>query len=112
MKTKLRIQDLIAKSSGVSLKNTVTVLQSLYLISDVLGQGKVNQMKEFSDTLKMWLLNARLDEEGNFNSLKSYPNANQKLACYQAYRAFEQIVGKQTITCTKDKYQDLFELEL
>lgn len=77
----LRLQDLVARASGTSLKTAVKVLRALPLVLDFLNkQGAANDIDE------LLLSSAYTDDKPS--PLHTYPGKKEVDACNLAYHSF------------------------
>lgn len=111
----LRLQDIVARTSGVSLKDTVKVLRGLDMVLASLGHSQLDsEMIETSVTLTR-LLKESANVSGVSMPLHTKPRAEQVKACNQAYKAvtslhgIEELQSLHTLDEDADPYVDYAE---
>ena len=89
--TNIRLQDIVARTARVQLRDTIRVLRSLAIVAE-----KVYEDRQLAGSLNALLLDSA--KTGNFPApLHSKPDALAVDACYEAYDMVEGSVGTQQL---------------
>jgi len=80
---RFRTQDVVARLSGVSLQQTVTVLNALFVVSKALEQESPKGFCALRRTLELLLVESAVDDSGIIRGLRATPNSDDVQRCYQ-----------------------------
>ena len=103
-KNKIRIQDITARVSGVSLKNTVKILQSLVIILNHLGE------KELSKQLHNILVSSA-QYDAHPAPLHSKPCSESVEQCEKVYKSLISQFGKAFLDDIKKLDTNIYEIK-
>jgi len=96
---KVRLQDIVAKSTGVNLEHTVKVLTGLVMVAEALGEHAL------SNSLHLMLKDsARVD--GHSARLKSIPGFKDGNYCEDLYDVMYEIYGAEAMRNMKTHIVD------
>jgi len=107
-----RIQDVIARLGKVSLQNTVTILQVLYVSSKALAEDGDMEMQELSHLLESMLTQARYGKKGEIKNLRDKPDIDDQVGCLEACEVINDLCFDEIQLTGRDSTEDLIKVSV